>query len=163
MKKIILDFSKPISDIVLTEDSNIFGLFQDDDNGKTSEITNLPTVTFTKSNLVLNIIIKAVIQNKFATSFEFSPTLKVNSNQIGTIANIKIDILNLSKESIIKSTPSMEICEPDISASHSFSVSSLDETQLNYLLSRGLSEDQARELLINSFIADIMKEANNIS
>jgi Fe-S cluster assembly scaffold protein SufB len=150
MKNIILDFSKEIKDIIVTEDTNIFGLFLGTDNISSR---NSPKIIIKTAGISLNLYVKAVMDGK--SIFEFSPALEVATGLSGITANLKIKVLNISEDTFIKSTPAMEIEEPDISASHSLSISNFDNKQLVYLTSRGLSEIQAKKVLINSFIADI--------
>jgi Fe-S cluster assembly protein SufB len=52
----------------------------------------------------------------------------------------------------------MEIDEEDVSISHEASVSKISETQLFYLMSRGLSEEQASMMIVNGFIEPIVKQ-----
>lgn len=152
MKKIILDFSKPIENIKVTENTVIYGLFFG-----VAHLTcqNSPSIVFSKNNISLDINVKAVINANCV--FDFSPILKVSAKQKGIVANLRINVLNNSSNSIIKSTPAMEIKQPDVSVSHSLAISSFDKNQLTYLCSRCLNKKEAEQILINSFISDIMK------
>ena len=153
MKKIILDLTGPIKDIVINEDTKIFGLFLGK-YGLTS--INKFNITFAAKEIFLDLRVKAVMADN--SVFDFSPNLMISGDQIGIQANLKINVLNISQNSTISSTPAMEIQEPDIKASHSLAVNTFNNDQLTYLYSRGLDHKQAEEVLINSFIADIIKE-----
>ena len=155
MRKIILDFSKKINTLIINENTEITGLFLGI-NKLRSE--NTPTILFSKGNLILDIKIKAVMRDQ--SSFIFSPTLKVTNLQKGINAIIKIQVLNISQDTSVSSTPAMEIRQPDISASHALAISTFDNNQLDYLSSRGLTKEQAEEVLINSFISDIISDIN---
>ena len=53
--------------------------------------------------------------------------------------------------------PSLEIDQPDCRrAMHSSSVGPIDETQIFYLMSRGLSEDQARKAIVMGFLEPVV-------
>lgn len=53
--------------------------------------------------------------------------------------------------------PSLEIDQPDCRrAMHSSSVGPIDETQIFYLMSRGLSEDQARKAIVMGFLDPVV-------
>ena len=52
----------------------------------------------------------------------------------------------------------MEIDEQDTSISHEATVSKVSEEQLFYLMSRGISEQQAMMMIVNGFIEPIVKE-----
>ena len=73
-------------------------------------------------------------------------------------SNVECDALLLDEHSRTDTYPYMEIDEEDVSISHEASVSKISETQLFYLRSRGLSEDQASMMIVNGFIEPIVKE-----
>lgn len=52
--------------------------------------------------------------------------------------------------------PQLEIDNEDVKASHGSTTGQLDPGQLFYLCARGLSPDQARQLLIGAFLAEIL-------
>ncbi|MBI4599578.1 Fe-S cluster assembly protein SufB [Candidatus Uhrbacteria bacterium] len=54
--------------------------------------------------------------------------------------------------------PTMDIAEQDVSVSHEASVSSISEEALFYLMSRGLSEDEATSLIVNGFASPIVRK-----
>ena len=55
--------------------------------------------------------------------------------------------------------PSLEIDQPDCRrAMHSSSVGPIDETQIFYLMSRGLTENEAQNLIVQGFLEVFTKE-----
>ena len=64
--------------------------------------------------------------------------------------------LNLSKKASVKAQPNLLIDEYDVVASHSASIGSIDKEELFYLMSRGLTETQAQEMVILGFIEPIL-------
>jgi Fe-S cluster assembly protein SufB len=52
----------------------------------------------------------------------------------------------------------MEIGNPKVRVEHEASVSKLSDDQLFYLMSRGLSENESRVLIVNGFIEQFVKE-----
>ena len=52
----------------------------------------------------------------------------------------------------------LEIDEYDVIASHGASIGAIDDEELYYLMSRGLTEDKAKELLIMGFIDRFREE-----
>ena len=65
--------------------------------------------------------------------------------------------LNLS----IKAQPNLLIDEYDVVASHSASIGSIDKDELFYLMSRGLTETQAQEMVILGFVQPILSHIKN--
>jgi len=64
--------------------------------------------------------------------------------------------LLLSKNAEIDTKPELEIYNDDVKCAHGVTVGQLDENQLFYLKSRGLSEQEARQLLTFAFAAEIL-------
>jgi Fe-S cluster assembly protein SufB len=52
----------------------------------------------------------------------------------------------------------MEIDEASVSISHEASVSKIEDEQLFYLMSRGLTEQQASVMIVNGFIEPLVRE-----
>ena len=64
--------------------------------------------------------------------------------------------LLLSEDAQITTKPQLEIFADDVKCTHGATVGQLDADSLFYLRSRGLSEAQARQLLIHAFAADLL-------
>ena len=69
--------------------------------------------------------------------------------------------LNLSPNSSIKAQPNLFIDEYDVIASHSCSIGSIDKDELFYLMSRGLPEEKAHEIVVLGFIQPIIEKIKN--
>ncbi|MEE9555065.1 MAG: Fe-S cluster assembly protein SufB [candidate division Zixibacteria bacterium] len=72
--------------------------------------------------------------------------------------SVECDALLLDKASRSDTYPTMEIDAEEVKIEHEARVSKVAEEQLFYLTSRGLSEDEARLLIINGFIEPFTKE-----
>ncbi len=68
------------------------------------------------------------------------------------------DALILDSESSSHTYPYMEIGTDDASIEHEARVSRISETQLFYLMSRGLSEQDAAMMIVNGFIDPLVKQ-----
>jgi Fe-S cluster assembly scaffold protein SufB len=65
--------------------------------------------------------------------------------------------MNLSKDARAVAIPSLEIDQPDCRrAAHSSSVGPIDESQVFYLQSRGLSLDEARKFIVLGFLEPVV-------
>lgn len=64
--------------------------------------------------------------------------------------------LLLSKEARADTIPKLEIETDDVKCGHGAAVSSIDEEQIYYLTSRGLSRDVAKALIIEGFYEDVL-------
>ncbi|WP_337019528.1 Fe-S cluster assembly protein SufB [Oceanobacillus massiliensis] len=76
----------------------------------------------------------------------------------GARANIECDTLIMDNESTSDTIPYNEIYNDNISLEHEAKVSKVSEEQLFYLMSRGLSEEEATEMIVMGFIEPFTKE-----
>ncbi|MEM6690670.1 MAG: Fe-S cluster assembly protein SufB [Planctomycetota bacterium] len=72
--------------------------------------------------------------------------------------NVVCDALILDPESRSDTYPYIEISEQDVQIGHEASVSRIGEEQMFYLLSRGLTEQEASTMIVNGFIEPLVKE-----
>ncbi len=70
---------------------------------------------------------------------------------------VRCDALILDDHSISDTYPYMEVGERDAQIGHEATVSKVGSEQLFYLMSRGLSEEQAMGMIVNGFIEPITK------
>lgn len=64
----------------------------------------------------------------------------------------------LSDTASVQATPELEIYADDVKCSHGSAVGGLDEAQLFYLLSRGIPMDEAKKILLKSYVMEILPE-----
>ncbi len=84
--------------------------------------------------------------------------LKIHENAHGSKSNVVCDALLLDENSRSDTYPSIEIDENEVSVGHEASVSKVGEQQLFYLMSRGLSEEEAITMVVSGFIEPLVKE-----
>jgi Fe-S cluster assembly protein SufB len=73
-------------------------------------------------------------------------------------SNVVCDALLLDETSRSDTYPYIEIDAEDVTIGHEASVSKVGEEQLFYLMSRGLSEEQATTMVVSGFIEPLVKE-----
>lgn len=81
-----------------------------------------------------------------------------NKNADGAKSNVQCDTLILDKESTSDTIPYNEVKNDNIILEHEASVSKVSEDQLFYLMSRGLTESEATQMIIMGFIEPFTKE-----
>ncbi len=84
--------------------------------------------------------------------------VKVYPTAINSKVSVECDALLLDEASRSDTYPTMEIDADEVRIEHEARVSKVAEEQLFYLTSRGLTEDEARLLIINGFIEPFTKE-----
>lgn len=84
--------------------------------------------------------------------------LKMHKGAKQSKSTVICDALILDNESQTDTYPYNEIDEKEVTLGHEASVSKVNEEQLFYLMSRGLSEAEASALIVSGFIEPIIKE-----
>jgi Fe-S cluster assembly protein SufB len=84
--------------------------------------------------------------------------LKVHKGAKNVKSNVVCDALLLDHESRSDTYPYIEIDEDDVTIGHEATVSKVGEEQLFYLMSRGLSEEEATTMVVSGFIEPLVKE-----
>lgn len=76
----------------------------------------------------------------------------------GAKSNVKCDTLILDNESVSDTIPYNEVRNDNIQLEHEATVSKVSEEQLFYLMSRGLTENEATQMIVMGFIEPFTKE-----
>ncbi|MFC0523853.1 Fe-S cluster assembly protein SufB [Pontibacillus salicampi] len=76
----------------------------------------------------------------------------------GARSNVECDTLIMDNKSKSDTIPYNEIMNENISLEHEAKVSKVSEEQLFYLMSRGISEEEATEMIVMGFIEPFTKE-----
>jgi Fe-S cluster assembly protein SufB len=84
--------------------------------------------------------------------------LKVYEGCHGAKSNVECDALLINENSRTDTYPYIEVDEQDVSIGHEARVSKVNDEQIFYLMSRGLSEDQALMMVVSGFIEPFTKE-----
>ena len=101
-------------------------------------------------NTTSKIISKSIAANGGISNYR--GTVKIVKNAINSKSTIKCDTIILDKESKSDTIPKNIVENSSSYLEHEATVSKLDEEKLFYLMSRGLDEERAKELLIIGFI-----------
>jgi len=84
--------------------------------------------------------------------------MKVYKGAKDARSNVVCDALLLDDTSRSDTYPYIEIDEDDVTIGHEASVSKVGEEQLFYLMSRGLSKEEATTMVVSGFIEPLVKE-----
>ena len=88
----------------------------------------------------------------------FRGLVRVSRGAEGAQSKMVCDALLLDPESRSDTYPYIDISEDNSKIEHEATVSKISEDQLFYLMSRGLSEEQASTIIINGFLEPFVKE-----
>ncbi len=84
--------------------------------------------------------------------------VKVHKGAVNSRINVVCDALLIDEKSRSDTYPVMEVDEDQVSIGHEASVTKVGEDQLFYLMSRGLSAEQAATMVVGGFIEPLVKE-----
>ncbi len=98
---------------------------------------------------------KCVINGKAHSVFNGKIFVRKDAQKIDSFQENRN--LLLSRKGLVNTKPQLEIFADDVVCTHGATVGQLDQDELFYLKSRGLNEQQARELLIYAFALETIE------
>ena len=102
------------------------------------------------------IVSKSVARGGGRTSYR--GLVQVNKGAHGSRSTVKCDALLVDQISRSDTYPYVDVREDDVSMGHEATVSKVSDDQLFYLMSRGLTEDEAMAMIVRGFIEPIARE-----
>ena len=107
-------------------------------------------------NTTSKIISKSISKNGGRTSYR--GLIKASKDATNCNSNVVCDALMLDEYSQSDTYPYIEVDSDQVNIEHEARVSKIGEEQLFYLMSRGLSEEDASAMIVNGFIEPLVKE-----
>ncbi|KGH45148.1 MULTISPECIES: Fe-S cluster assembly protein SufB [unclassified Modestobacter] len=102
------------------------------------------------------IVSKSVARGGGRTSYR--GLVQVDEGAYGSKSTVKCDALLVDTISRSDTYPYVDVREDDVSMGHEATVSRVSDDQLFYLMSRGLSEDEAMAMVVRGFVEPIARE-----
>lgn len=100
------------------------------------------------------VCVKAVLLD--SSTFDLRGKIRVEKEAEGTEAFLESRSLLLSPKASARNEPVLEIKTDNVKVSHGTTISPLDSAQLFYLKSRGLSASEAKGLLTQGFLGEVV-------
>src|SRR4051812_28958189 len=107
-------------------------------------------------NTSSNIVSKSVARGGGRTSYR--GLVQIQEGATGSKSTVKCDALLVDTISRSDTYPYVDVREDDASIGHEATVSKVGDDQLFYLMSRGLSEDEAMAMIVRGFVEPIARE-----
>jgi Fe-S cluster assembly protein SufD len=116
------------------------------------EEVNLTTISvYNKPRQTGEVAVRAVVyENAY---LKLKGIIRINKGAVLADGFLRQKVLLVGENSRAEAIPELEIECDDVRASHAASVGRIDEEQLFYLMSRGLSREEAVELIIKAFLS----------
>lgn len=102
------------------------------------------------------IISKSISKSGGRTSYR--GLVNIGPRAHGAKNTVICDALLLDPESRSDTYPTDKIFNSDVEVQHEATVSKIGEEQLFYLMSRGMKEEEARKMIVNGFVDDLVKK-----
>jgi len=107
-------------------------------------------------NTSSHIISKSISMNGGSTNYRGLVKIKQGCKKCKS--SVRCDGLMLDNRSKASTAPNMEVEEHDVEVSHEATVGKIGDEQMFYLMSRGLSEQEATKMIVSGFIEPLIKE-----
>ena len=107
-------------------------------------------------NTKSNIVSKSIAENKGIANYR--GTTRITKDAINSRATIKCDTILIDSISKSDTFPNNIVANSSSILEHEATVSKVSEEELFYLTSKGLTMDQAKELIIMGFVQEFKKE-----
>jgi Fe-S cluster assembly protein SufD len=101
-----------------------------------------------------NTIVKVVVMD--GGKLELNGLIKIGKDAVGANAFLRQNVLLLGENSLAVARPELEIETDNVKASHAMTVGQLNEEELFYLQSRGITKKKAVKILTKAFFAEIL-------
>ena len=120
------------------------------------EIDTHSSITLNYPNSVTDQLYKCIVDDKAHSIFNGKIYVSQTA-QLTNAAQLNRNLL-LSSGGRVDTKPQLEIIADNVQCSHGATVSQLDDDEVFYLQSRGLSQEASRNLLIDAFAAEILNK-----
>ena len=124
------------------------------DNNKNHEIRT--SINHLNENTKSYQLIKSVLGENTKSAYQGKIFVKSNAQKTDGYQLSKAILLSDSSE--FNAKPELEIYADDVKCSHGSASGSLNQDSIFYLMSRGLNYKEAKELLINGFLLDVVEK-----
>lgn len=105
---------------------------------------------------------KSTIESKSITQGDgrtnYRGLVRVPEGSHGSKVSIECDALMFSDEATSDTEPYIEIKEDDVEMAHEATVGRIGDEEIHYMQSRGIEEEEAKEMIVRGFIEPIAKE-----
>ena len=98
---------------------------------------------------------KSISMNSGKTNYR--GLVKISKNAKNSVSSVECDALIVDDKSKSSTHPSMIVNNNSSIKSHEAKVGRISEKELFYLMSRGISEEEAKEMIVNGFIEPVLK------
>ncbi len=107
-------------------------------------------------NTASNVISKSISKWNGISTYRW--LVDITQTATGAVSKVDCDGLLINDISTSNAIPNIKVANTDSIVAHEASAGKINENDLFYLQSRGISEDEAKAMIVNGFISPVMKE-----
>lgn len=123
---------------------------------KGKDIVKIHTIQHHKApHTTSDLLIKAVLADR--GRLEYDGLIKIDKKAMHANAYQRQENLLLSDEAHVESKPELEIGANEVRCTHGATMGMIDEDQVFYLMSRGLSRPDSEGLIVEGFLASALE------
>ena len=122
-------------------------------------IDNYIEINHNTKHTISNVNQKNILADKSTGIFYSKSTIQNNS--YNSEAHQNNNNLILSENALVHSNPQLMIYNDDVQCSHGSTTGKIDNDALFYLRSRGINLNEAKQILLNAFLNDIVDNVKN--
>jgi Fe-S cluster assembly scaffold protein SufB len=137
-------------------------------NGDNSRVM-FQTILYGRGNSKMDLGSRAILKGKNTSAEMISRIITTDKADIiarglivgdapGAKGHLECRGLLLSNASRIDSIPELDAKNPDVSITHEAAVGKISQDEINYLMARGATEDEATSMIINGFLSFDLSE-----
>ena len=121
----------------------------------TSLVDNHTTIDHATPHCTSHELYKGILDGKAKAVFNGRIIVRLDAQKTDSKQTNRA--LLLSDEATMNSNPQLEIFADDVKCTHGAAVGQLDEEAMFYLRARGLSEKDARDMLIHAYAGEVLE------
>ncbi len=122
-------------------------------NAQISDVT--ASMIHIKTNTMGRILSKSIVKDTARSLFK--GMIRIAKDAKGSESYLASHAIILNKGARADSIPALEIETNEVKATHSASVAQIDEEQIFYMMSRGMSRDDAKRAIVFGFVEPLLK------
>lgn len=111
-------------------------------------------ITHAAADTYSNTLLKSVLDERAKAGLY--GLVKINTGAKNTDTYFREDALLLSKNAKAEAIPSLEIDENEVKAGHASTVGPVDPEQIFYLMSRGVTQEEAKRMIVQGYFTSVI-------
>jgi len=124
--------------------------------GENQDIDTGAKVIHNAPNTKSTIESKSISQDNGRTNYR--GLVRVAEGAENSKTSIECDALMFDEEATSDTEPYIELKEDDVEVAHEATVGNIGDDEIHYMMSRGIEEEEAKEMIVRGFIEPIAKE-----